>query len=59
MTKPYEYPTSFGFRKVEEGERQGLVNEVFSHRRRALRPDERPDVGRPSPAVEGRDWSPC
>ena len=24
------------------------------HRRRALRPDERPDVGRPAPAVEGR-----
>jgi len=30
MTQPSEYPTSFGFRKVEEGERQGLVNEVFS-----------------------------
>ena len=34
-------------------EKQGLVDRVFDARGAALRPDERPDVGRTAPAMEG------
>ena len=45
---------SFGFAAVAPEERQGLVNEVFARGRAPLRPDERPDVGRAAPFMEGR-----
>ena len=39
---------------VRMAEKQGLVDAVFDKVARALRPHERPDVGRAAPAVEGR-----
>ena len=41
--------TSYGFRTVGDGEKQALVDEVFHRVAEPLRPDERPDVGRPAP----------
>ena len=45
---------SFGFKPVAPEAKQGLVNEVFARVAPPLRPDERSDVRRPAPAVEGR-----
>ncbi len=46
--------THFGFTTVPLAEKQDLVDDVFHKVARALRPDERPDVGRPAPRLEGR-----
>ena len=40
--------------RCREDAKQGLVERRLRHGRAPLRPDERPDVGRPAPAVEGR-----
>ena len=41
--------------EVPLADKQALVNDVFPLGRPPLRPDERPDVGRPAPRLEGRD----
>ena len=46
--------TSFGFTAGRRGRAPAPRQRRVRDRRRALRPDERPDVGRPAPAVEGR-----
>ena len=46
--------TDFGYRRVPLADKQGLVDDVFHSVAPPLRPDERPDVGRPAPALEGR-----
>ena len=50
---------SFGFREVALDEKQGLVDERLRAGRRPLRPDERPDVRRAAPALEGRAGRPA
>ena len=46
--------THFGYRDVPLGDKQALVERRVPQRGVALRPDERPDVRRAAPAVEGR-----
>ena len=54
MTDQTAKTADFGFRQVPLADKQALVDDVFHSGRAALRPDERPDVGRAAPGLEGR-----
>ena len=45
--------THFGYESVPLEDKQGRVDDVFHSVAAALRPDERPDVGRAAPRLEG------
>ena len=51
---PMSDSASFGYRERPARRQAGAGRRRVPQRRAPLRPDERPDVGRPAPALEGR-----